>query len=247
MVYMRITRFPELEYQTHEAINTLCANLSFTGGDLKTLLITSCQPQDGKSFISMNLMRSMARLGLRVLLIDADIRASALKATYGIEMIATQGSTERYEGLSGYLVGRCDADDILAQTSIDGAYMILAGKMVMNSLPLFNTNKMPELINRFSNHFDVILVDVPPVGTLIDAAQIATYCDGAVMVVRSEKTRAGDLTKAVDQLKKANCPLVGYVLNQMNEKGAAKKYSYYKYSTKTAESEAVARRRRKQP
>ena len=232
MVEMHIRRFGELDYQAAEAINTLCANLSFIGGDFKKIMITSCHPQDGKSFVSMNLMRSLAALGLRVLLVDADIRASALKGTYGIDVSVPSG--KKYLGLTGYLVGRCGISDILGKTSIPGAYMILAGKTVSNSLSLFNSPKMEHLFNELADDFDIILVDTPPVGALIDAAQIATYCHGAMVVVRSGATSNGELLRATQQLEKTGCPLVGYVLNRAHEKSGSKKYYYYRGKAKTA-------------
>lgn len=221
---MDITRFGELDYQAAEAVNTLCANLSFLGGDFKKIMITSCHPQEGKSFISMNLMRSIAALGLRVVLVDADIRASALQGTYGINV--HMPSDKKYMGLSGYLVGRSRIDDIVGKTSIPGAYMILAGRNVTKSLPLFNSPRMGQLLESLSRSFDVVLVDTPPVGTLIDAAQIATLCNGTLFVVRSENTGAGELASAIEQIEKTGCPIMGYVLNRSHEKSHSKKYYY---------------------
>lgn len=236
---MQINRFGELDYQASEAINTLCANLSFLGGDFKKILITSCHPQEGKSFVSMNLMRALAGLGLRVVLVDADIRASALRSTYDIDIRTPVG--KKYLGLSGYLVGRCTLNEILGETSIPGAYMVLAGVNVTQSLPLFNSPRMGELLDALAKSFDVVLVDTPPVGTLIDAAQIATLCSGTLFVVRSGSTSSGELTAAIGQLEKTGCPVMGYVLNRSQEKSYSKKYYYYSSDPKR-KKQAVRRR-----
>lgn len=240
---MQITRFGELDYQAGEAINTLCANLSFLGGDYKKILITSCHPQEGKSFISMNLMRAFAALGLRVVLVDADIRASALRSTYGIN-VQTNGD-KKYLGLSGYLVGRCGIGDILGKTSIPGAYMILAGVNVTKSLPLFNSPRMGELLEALSGSFDIVLVDTPPVGTLIDAAQIATLCSGTLFVVRSGHTGSGELAQAIEQIEKTGCPVIGHVLNRAQERVHSKKYYYYSDSRGKSNPRDLMRRRQK--
>jgi Mrp family chromosome partitioning ATPase len=135
MNQLRISRFATLDYHAKEAINTLCTNLFFTGGDLKKIMITSCRPREGKSFVAMNLMRSLAGLGKKVILVDSDIRASALVGAYGIQ---TRG---KQNGLAHYLVGLCDIEDIVCSTNIDNASMVLCGRHVSNSLPLLNSPK----------------------------------------------------------------------------------------------------------
>lgn len=229
---MTIHRLGELEYQAVEAINTLTTNLSFVGGDVKKILITSCQPQEGKSFVSINLMRAMANLGLRVVLVDADIRASALAGTYGIEV--KMPDEEKYKGLTGYLFGRCEIDDILAQTNIPGAHMILSGRTVTNSLPLFNTDRLGKLLDKLASHYDVVLVDAPPVGTIIDAAKISTLCDGTLFVVQAGADSVTELKEASYQIEKSGKPILGYVMNKFDEKKHGGRYfsrksNYYQY------------------
>ncbi|MBE5800738.1 MAG: CpsD/CapB family tyrosine-protein kinase [Clostridiales bacterium] len=222
MVEMDITHFDELEYQAAEAVNTLCANLSFVGSEYRKIMVTSCHPQEGKSFVTMNLMRSLARLGHRVILIDADIRASALQAVYGINVVSA--SNKKYHGLVGYLVGRSSIDDIVGKTSIPGAYMILAGRTVTNSLPLFNKPRFEHLIETLSQAFDIILIDTPPVGTIIDAAKIAQSSDGILFVVQSGGTSSTEMQAAIHQIEKTGCPIMGYVLNKSPERAESKYY-----------------------
>lgn len=124
-------------YQTKEAVNTLCTNLSFAGGDIKRIMLTSCHPQEGKSFVSMQLMRGFSELGMRVVLVDADIRASKLQWAYDIQI--SGANSGNYPGLTRCLAGRASIDDVLGSTNIPGAWMILSGRTVNNSLPLFNT------------------------------------------------------------------------------------------------------------
>ena len=226
MIEMNIHRLAELDFQATEAINTLSTNLSFVGGNFRKILITSCHPQEGKSFTSMNLLRSMAGLGMRVVLVDADIRASSLQGSYGIDVLMPEG--EKYKGLSGYLFGRCEAEDILAKTNIPGAYLILSGRTVTNSLPLFNTNRLATLLDMLAEHFDLVLVDAPPVGTIIDAAKISTHCDGTLFVVQSGAVAVDELKESAAQIEKSGCPIIGYVMNKYDDKRSGGRYYYRK-------------------
>lgn len=216
MIEMDIRRLDDMGFQVTEAINTLATNLSFVGGTIKKILITSCRPHEGKSFICMNLMRALAGLGMKVILVDADIRASTMQGSYGIDIDMPDGG--RYRGLTGYLSGRCNIKDIIAQTNISGAHMILAGSTVTNSLPLFNTARFGTLLNELAQNYDIVLVDAPPVRTIIDAAKIATWCDGTVFVVQSGADTAAELREASSQIEKSGCPIAGYVLNKFDER-----------------------------
>lgn len=226
MPTFEIKRFGELEYQAKEAINTLCTNLSFAGGDIKKIMITSCHPQEGKSFVSMNLMRGFARLGMRVVLVDADIRASALQRVYGIHIDGV-GEDGKYPGLTRYLGGRCSVEEILGRTNIPNASMILAGRTVTNSLPLLNTPRLKHLLDALASQFDVVLVDAPPVGTIIDAAKIATACDGTLFVVESGTVSRSHFQRAYGQIEKTGCSILGTVLNRYDDLEYGGKYYYY--------------------
>ena len=226
MVTMNIKRFPDLEYQGKEAFNTLCTNLFFTGGDIKKIMITSCSPQEGKSFIAMNMMRSLAELGMRVILVDADIRASSLQGTYNIR-VSTDDETS-YQGLTRYLAGKCDARSIIGTTNIKGANLILAGKTVNNSLPLLTSPRLQRLLDGLVMDYDVILVDAPPVGTIIDAAKIAPLCDGTVFVVQSGATSRQEYRESLYQLEKMGSQILGTVLNKHQEGRFGGKYYYHK-------------------
>lgn len=225
MVNMEIRRFPVPDYPIANAMNTLCTNLSFVGG-MKRIMLTSCQPQEGKSYTAMHMLRTLARnFGLNTILVDADIYASELRNDFGIQI----DSEKAYLGLSGYLKGRCDMDEIIGRTNIPGADMILAGKMVANSLPLFNSNRMKNLLDQLADKYDMVIVDAPPIGAVIDAARIATHCDGTLFVVASGCVRARQLKEAVSQIEKTGSPVIGYVLNKSPEKKADNDYYYGGY------------------
>lgn len=226
MLKMEIGRFGQLDYHAKEAVNTLCTNLSLAGGDFKKLMLTSCRPEEGKSFIAMNLMRSFAELGLRVVLVDADIRASRLIGTYDIQVDAEAG--KKPMGLSAYLAGRCGLQDILGGTNIPNAWMVLAGKTVINSLTLFSTPRLGILLDELAANFDIVLIDAPPIGAIIDPARIAENCDGILLVVESGSVVIQELAAVMKQIEKTKCPLLGTVLNKYDDKRHGNSY-YYKY------------------
>ena len=250
MVQMEIRRFEQPEYHVKEAINTLCTNLFFAGGDIKKIMITSSRPQEGKSFVTMSLMRALAGLGMKVVLVDADIRASRLVSRYGIRVHMPED--EKYLGLTGYLAGVCGIDKVLAQTDIPGASMILAGRTVSNSLPLLNTPRLKNLLDHLAERFDVVLVDAAPVGTIIDAARVVSSCDGTLFVIHSDETRASELQESIRQIERMGSPICGYVLNQFDERkyGGKGRYgkSYYRnyyHASDDDDGEMPAKRRTK--
>lgn len=224
MKTLELTRFAGLDYSCNEALNTLCTNLSFAGSNVKKIMMTSCHAQEGKSFLTMALMRSLANIGKNVVLVDADLRRSMLASRYGVK---TDGKPL---GLTHYLAGMCPMDDILYKTNIEGAYMILSGRDVANSLTLLSTERFPNLLDALSKMFDVVLVDCPPVGVIIDAAQIAKSCDGVVFVVSNDSVTRRELADARHQIEKTGCPILGAVLNKVTfDTHSSKKYYYKTY------------------
>lgn len=224
---LEFTRFPELNYAGAEALNTLCTNLSFSGEDVRCIMMTSCQSSEGKSFISMNMMRTFAGLGKRVVLVDADLRRSMIASRYGAKMYSNNDGL----GLTHYLAGMCGMEDVIYSTNIPGAYMVPVGREVSNSLALLTTNRLPALLDALADTFDFVLVDAPPVGVIIDAAEIAKYCDGTLLVVSYNKVRRRDVLEARRQIERAGCHVLGAVLNNVTfDSYSSKKYynrSYY--------------------
>ncbi|HRX09992.1 MAG TPA: CpsD/CapB family tyrosine-protein kinase, partial [Candidatus Limiplasma sp.] len=191
----------------------------------------------GKSFVAMHLLRSLAELGKKVVLVDADIRASALTGTYGIH---TQGCQN---GLAHYLVGLCDMDDVVYSTNFENASMVLCGKHVSNSLQLLNSPKFSALLDKLAQTHDLVLVDAPPVGTIIDAAQIARFCDGTIFVVESNLVSRRELADSMRQIEKASCPILGTVLNKFDINSYSAKKHYYKSYYTQYDSSLKSRRR----
>lgn len=243
MNHLEIRRLPTPEYRVKEAFNALCTNLLFVDDDVKVIMVTSCFPQEGKSSISVEMMRTMGEMGKRVILVDADIRASDLMEEYDIRVPAGKGKS--FRGLSRYLAGGCSVEDIICTTNIKNVSLIPAGRNVVNSLPLFTNERMEALISHLRERYDVIIVDTPPIGTIIDAAKISLCCDGALLVVKSGRVRRRDLANATQQLERTGCPIFGVVLNAFNEDAYGGKDYYNSYYYYYAPETVEPRKRRK--
>ena len=223
MKRLEITRFQPLDYACSEAINTLCTNLSFSGAGVKRILVTSCESSEGKTFLSMNMMRTFASLGKRVVLVDADLRRSLIGAKYGQRF--TEGKNT---GLAHYLAGMVGMEEILYETGIPGAYIVPVGREVSNSLSLLNTPRFGQLLDRLAAQADFVLVDAPPTGVIIDAAEIARYCDGTLLAVKYNAISRRELMEVKRQLEMTGCPILGAVLNSVEMDSYSSKKYYYK-------------------
>ena len=223
MPIIKILNFPPLSYAGTEAIKTLCTNLTFSGDGVKRIMITSCHAAEGKSTISMNVMRTMAKLGKKVVLVDADLRRSTIQQHYGLQLPAPDSP-----GLTHLLAGMVREEDVLYATDIPGASIIPVVKTVSSSLSLLNSDKLGKLLDLLAQYFDYVIVDAPPIGALIDAAQIARFCDGTLLIVNYNTVRKQELVDAKQQLEATGCPILGTVINQAQFDSYINRKYYYK-------------------
>ena len=221
---LSIGSFPPLGYACGEAMNTLCTNLSFSGENVRKVMVTSCHADEGKSYLSMNIMRTMAKLGKTVVLVDADLRRSVISSKYGLRF----PDAEHAWGLAHFLAGKADMDDVIYQTNLLGAYMVPVGREVSNPLPLLNSQRFDQLLEELARQADYVIVDAPPLGTVIDGAQIAKSCDGTLIVVNYNAVRRQELLDVKAQLEQTECPILGTVLNMVAYDNYLSKKYYYK-------------------
>jgi len=225
MAKLKIKRMPALEYSCREAINTLCTNLTFFDDEKRVIMFTSAQPNEGKSFVVFHTAVTLARLGYSIALVDADLRKSQLVSSYGFQI--TEGSGY---GITHYLAGKCGLDDALYESDVSGLRIMPVGHVVSNSLALLNTDRFHELLDVLREHNGFVIVDAPPVGTIIDAAEISKSCDGCVFVVRYNKTSRREAAEAKKQLDRSGCPVLGAVLNSVEfDTMSSKKYYHKSY------------------
>ena len=220
---IEITSVTTGSYRTSEAFKTLRTNLQFSGPDIKCIAITSCLQNEGKSLISVELAKSLSEIGKKVIVIDTDMRKSVLTLRYKVESSSPLG-------LSQYLTNQATLEDIIFETQYPNLKMILAGKYPPNPVELLYTDKFKELLAKCREEYDYIIVDTTPLGAVIDAAVIAQRCDGAIMVISAGKIKYRIAANVKKQLEKANCQILGAILNytdsgRFSSKG--EKYTYY--------------------
>ena len=216
-----MTDIRKKDYFYEEAIKTLRTNIQFTGKNVKTIMFTSCFPNEGKSDVTFQLCQEIGNMGKRVLLIDADIRKSAYVSRYRIK--------QKVNGLSQYLSGQLAKEFLIYQTNFLNVDTIFAGPMAPNPSELLEEPAFHELLTEIREYYDYIIIDTPPVGSVIDAAIIAKESDGAVLVIESERVSYKVAQKVKEQMEKTGCKLLGVVLNKVNiEKNKYYcKYDYY--------------------
>ncbi len=219
---IEITRFPELDYVSAEGLNTLVTNLSYCGQDVRRIMVTSRYAGEGKSYVTMNLLRTFARMGRKVIVVDTDLRASGIQLDYHLRT-----NNGEIVGLSEYLSGKNEFDDVIYETNIPGAYIIPAGHEAPNPLQLLDTDRMKKLMENLLKTYDLVLVDTAPVGVLVDAVAIAKFCDGALLVVSYGQGKQKEISEAVEHIKQTGCKMLGAVLNEVKFKKLSNKHYYY--------------------
>lgn len=221
---LEFRKLPQASYPVNEAFNTLSTNISFLGRDTKKLMLTSSHASEGKSFTSLSLARKLAERGKRVVLVDTDLRRSRIVSTYGVKF---PQDSKKY-GLSHYLAGIAEQDEVLYKTNVAGMDFVPVGRELLNPLPLLVSNRFQALLDRLAEAYDYVIVDAAPVGVVIDAAEIAKYCDGILLVVSYNQVHRQELIEAKAQLEHSGCPILGTILNQVDYDGFTSKKYYYK-------------------
>lgn len=208
-----------------EAIKTLRANLQFSGRGIRSIVLTSCFPNEGKSDVSFQLARELGKMGKKVLLLDADIRKSSFANRYDIGVSV--------KGLSHFLSGQVQVDDIIYKTNFENLDIIFAGALVPNPSELLEDAAMGELVKYYRAIYDYVLIDTPPIAGMADAMIVAKWCDGAILVIEKERVSYRMAQKAKAQLEQTGCRMLGAVLNKVDTKHDRYygKYGYYNYSS----------------
>lgn len=216
---------PKLDYGTTEAINTLCTNITFCGEGIKAIAFTSCREHEGKSSITVSAWRTLASMGYKAVFIDGDLRRSIVNSKYRVQFL------DGREGLSHYLSRvETNLEDIVYQTNIQNGYYIPCGHDVANSMQILSGVRFGKMVHELKESFDFILVDTPPVGAIVDAAAIAKHCDGALLIITQNGVKNHEVAYAKEQIEKANCPVLGAVLNKIKMDRSSSKYynrAYY--------------------
>lgn len=198
------------DFRSNEAYKTLRTNIEFSGAENKTIVLTSSTPEEGKSTVALGLAAALAEGGRKVLFIDADLRKSVLMGRHRV--------TEAVKGLSHYLSGQASDDDIICKTQEDGLHIVFAGVVPPNPSELLGQEKFAYLIDNAKKVYDYIIIDAPPLGSVIDAAVIAKVCDASILVIGAKMISHKFVRTIKAQLEKTGCPILGVVLNKVDMK-----------------------------
>ena len=198
------------DYRSNEAYKTLRTNIEFSGSDKKVIVFTSCTPNEGKSTVAMGLAASLAEGGKRVLFVDADLRKSVLVGRHRV--------TGEVKGLTHFLSGQADVKEVILRTQEPNLFVTFAGPVPPNPAELLGSRRFEAFLDGARQAYDYVIIDAPPLGNVIDAAIIAKNSDASVMVI-SAKTISYKFARVVkEQLEKADCPILGVVLNKVDMK-----------------------------
>ncbi len=211
-----------------EAYTVLRTNLQYQGIDrkIKKVLVTSSGLGEGKTSTAINLCISFAQAGTRVLLIDADLHKPMLIKHLG---------SNSFIGITNYISGNAEIDEIISSTNLDNFYFITCGPKPTKSADILSSRKFAELLEKVEDSFDLIVIDSPPLGKHIDAAILASLSDYVLLVVRSNATDYRNVATAKDQLEKVGVKDIGIVLNKVDKK-------YYKIYTNHYNSHGTSKK-----
>lgn len=205
-----------------EQYRTIRTNIEFASVDnkIKTLMVTSSTPGEGKSTTTANLATVLGQQGKSVLVIDTDMRKPTVHFTFQLPNTS---------GLTNVITRQQKFDDSVYETSIPNVDVLTSGPIPPNPSELIGSRAMQHLIGELKEAYDYIVFDAPPVKAVADPLILSKYADGVVLVVRSGKTEEEAAKDAVDALKKAEANILGAVLNDVKIKDTS---YYYYYSEK---------------
>jgi capsular exopolysaccharide synthesis family protein len=214
-----------------EAYRSLRTNLAFARAQsrLRTIVLTSPGPADGKSTTAANLAITFAQQGQKTLLVDADLRRAVLDKTFSIP---------RTPGLTEVIVGIATFENAVHDTSVENLSVMGSGQLPPNPSELLGSERMREVLAQACARFDVVLFDSPPLLAVTDAAVLSTIVDGTILVVRTGSTTREAVRRAVTQLRNVHSHVLGAVLNDIDIRSGSYYggYGYYAYAYENHET-----------
>jgi capsular exopolysaccharide synthesis family protein len=217
----RLITYEDPKSPVSESYRSLRTNVVHASVDkkIKSLLISSSQPGEGKSTTTANLAIAFAQLRKKTLLIDADLRKPVQHNVFG---------HPRGPGLSEYLFGEVkDIESIIHKTKVENLFIITAGGMPPNPSELLGSDRMSLLIDQLEQEWEMILLDSPPIVAVTDASMISGEIDAIAMVVRAGSTERSAVDHALDTMRNVNAPLIGAIMNGASQESLGGKYAYY--------------------
>ncbi|MDW7671402.1 MAG: polysaccharide biosynthesis tyrosine autokinase [Bacillota bacterium] len=208
-----------------EAFRALRTGIRYSSVDdpIKTVVVTSAGPMDGKSTVTVNLAVAMAQIGKRVLVIEADLRKPKLH--HHFDLVNDMG-------LSDYIVGHSLLPQVIKPVKgIENLHVITSGPLPPHSSVILESQKMQHMLDSLQRSYDYIIIDTPPVGQITDAAILARYAQGTVLVLAAGETHIEMAKLAMKSLRQVNANMLGAVLTKISKKTTgAYYYRYHQYN-----------------
>ncbi|HEX6851822.1 MAG TPA: polysaccharide biosynthesis tyrosine autokinase [Candidatus Polarisedimenticolaceae bacterium] len=202
------------------------------------IVVTSCEPQDGKSTVATNLAIVLTQQGKRVLLVDADLRRPRLHRSFGIGNEA---------GLSNVLSGNAEAAEVVQTTEVPGLSLVCSGPIPPNPSELLGSPALATFLRHADEDlgFDHVILDTPPIASVTDPVLLSSSLDATIVVVRAGKTSREALAHSVERLKHSRARVAGAVLNAITDEIGSYYYGRYRYESGSAtESDAPSTSKR---
>jgi capsular exopolysaccharide synthesis family protein len=218
----RLVTHVEPQSLVAEAFRSLRTNIAFARAhqDLRTIVVTSAAPGDGKSTIAVNLATTFAQQGQRTLLIDADLRRAVIDRTFDLP---------RSPGLTEFLVGSHTLEAVARETDVPNLFILPSGHFPPNPSELLGSAQMRAGLEAATKAFDMVIIDSPPVLAVTDASVLSALVDGTIIVVRIGASAREAVNRSVAQLRVVNGRILGAVLNAVDFRSSAYYggYGYY--------------------
>jgi capsular exopolysaccharide synthesis family protein len=217
----RLITYEDPKSPISESYRSLRTNVAYASVDskIKSLLISSSQPGEGKSTTTANLAIAFAQLRRKTLLIDADLRKPVQHNVFG---------HSRGPGLSEYLVGGVeDIDSIIHETKVENLFILTAGGLPPNPSELLGSERMSHLVDELESKWEMVLLDSPPIVAVTDASMISGEIDAIALVVKAGSTERSAVDRALDMMRNVKAPLIGAILNGASQESLGGKYAYY--------------------
>lgn len=207
-----------------EAYRTLRTNLGFASVDhpARLILISSPNPQDGKSSVAANLAVVLAQAGNRTILIDCDLRKPIQHNIFELD---------NRRGVTNCLVQKLAVEEAAQKCEVENLTILTSGPLPPNPAELLASDRARALWNQLLAEYDYVLIDAPPILAVTDASILASQVDGVLLVISSGSTRTDVARTAKEQLLKANARIIGVVLNKLKMNSKEYQYYYYYYSS----------------
>ena len=218
----RLITYEDPKSPISESYRSLRTNVSYASSmdkKIKSLLISSSLPGEGKSTTTANLAIAFAQLRKKTLLVDADLRKPVQHNVFDLP---------RGPGLSEYLIGDVsDVNKIISATKVENLFILTAGGLPPNPSELLGSDRMSKLVDQLEHEWDMILLDSPPIVAVTDASMISGEIDAIAMVVKAGSTERSAVDRALDMMRNVKAPLIGAILNGASQESLGGKYAYY--------------------